>query len=74
MSSFPKPFRDQELLDAIQLGLARDRARRGSEAGLIALRERFASLSPRDREIMIQVARVALANRSLATWASPKLR
>jgi FixJ family two-component response regulator len=56
-----KPFRDQELLDAIQLGLARDRTRRQSEAGLIALRERFASLSPREREIMIQVARGRLS-------------
>jgi FixJ family two-component response regulator len=57
----PKPFRDQELLDAIQLGLARDRTRKKSEAGLIALRERFASLSPREREIMIQVARGRLS-------------
>lgn len=51
-----KPFRDQDLLDAIQLGLSRDCARRDSEKDLIALRERFASLSPREREIMIQVA------------------
>jgi FixJ family two-component response regulator len=51
-----KPFRDQELLDAIQLGLSRDRARRENEKGLAALRERFESLSPREREIMIQVA------------------
>ena len=51
-----KPFRDQELLDAIQLGLSRDRARRENEEALAALRERFASLSPREREIMIQVA------------------
>src|SRR6266436_3728549 len=51
-----KPFRDQELLDAIQLGLARDRARRENEKALAALRERFESLSPREREIMIQVA------------------
>jgi FixJ family two-component response regulator len=56
-----KPVRDQELLDAIQLGLTRDRARRESEAGLVALRERFASLSPREREIMIQVARGRLS-------------
>src|SRR6202522_961559 len=41
-----KPFRDQELLDAIQLGLSRDRARRESEMALIALKERFATLSP----------------------------
>src|SRR6201993_3602019 len=51
-----KPFRDQELLDAIQLGLSRDRARRENEKALTALRKRFESLSPREREIMIQVA------------------
>ena len=52
-----KPVRDQELLDAIQLGLTRDRARRKNESALADLRRRFASLSPREREIMIQVAR-----------------
>src|SRR5260370_38679319 len=36
-----KPFRDQELLDAIQLGLSRDRARRANETALAALRRRF---------------------------------
>ena len=51
-----KPFRDQELLDAIQLGLSRDGARRENQKTLAALRERFASLSPREREIMVQVA------------------
>src|SRR5258706_6007825 len=56
-----KPFRDQELLDAIQLGLARDRTRRENEEALAALRERFASLSPREREIMVQVARGRLS-------------
>jgi hypothetical protein len=39
-----KPFRDQDLLDAIQLGLSRDRVRRENEKDLAALRERFASL------------------------------
>jgi FixJ family two-component response regulator len=52
-----KPFRDQDLLDAIQLGLSRDRAPRESETALAALRKRFESLSPREREIMIEVAR-----------------
>ena len=51
-----KPFRDQELLDAIQLGLTRDRARRENQKALAALRGRFESLSPREREIMVQVA------------------
>ena len=56
-----KPFRDQDLLDAIQVGLSRDRARRENENALAALRQRFASLSPREREIMIQVARGRLS-------------
>jgi len=51
-----KPFRDQELLDAIQLGLSRDRARRENQKALAALRGRFESLSRREREIMVQVA------------------
>jgi len=51
-----KPFRDQDLLDAIQVGLDRDRARRQNEEALAGLRERLESLSPREREIMIQVA------------------
>jgi FixJ family two-component response regulator len=56
-----KPFRDQELLDAIQLGLSRDRSRRENELALTALKERFASLSPREREIVIQVAQGRLS-------------
>src|SRR5262249_220758 len=56
-----KPFRDQDLLDAIQLGLSRHRAWRESEEALADLRERFDSLSPREREIVIQVARGRLS-------------
>jgi FixJ family two-component response regulator len=56
-----KPFRDQDLLDAIQLGLSRDRVRRENEKALVILRERFASLSPRERDIMIEVARGRLS-------------
>jgi FixJ family two-component response regulator len=56
-----KPFRDQELLDAIQLGLSRDRTRRENQKAFAALRERFESLSPREREIMVQVARGRLS-------------
>jgi len=50
-----KPFRDQDLLEAVEAGLARDRARRESERALAALRERFDTLSSREREIMLQV-------------------
>jgi FixJ family two-component response regulator len=56
-----KPFRDQDLIDAIQLGLSRDRSRRETEKSLATLRERFGSLSPREREIMVQVARGRLS-------------
>src|SRR6476646_8444962 len=56
-----KPFRDQDLLDAIQLGLSRDRARRKEERDLAVLRDRFGSLSPREREIVSQVARGRLS-------------
>ena len=50
-----KPFRDQELLDAVDAGLARDRARRESDRALGALMQRFETLSSREREVMIQV-------------------
>src|ERR1700691_447154 len=56
-----KPFRDQELLEAIQLGLSRDRARLENDKAFAVLRERFGSLSPREREIMIQVAQGRLS-------------
>ena len=50
-----KPFRDQDLLDAIQLGLERDRARRGSEKAIALIRARFDSLTQREREVMALV-------------------
>jgi FixJ family two-component response regulator len=56
-----KPFRDQELLDAIHLGLSHDRALRDSKKALAALKARFASLSPRERDIMLQVMRGRLS-------------
>src|SRR6266404_926058 len=50
-----KPFRDQDLLDSIQLGLARDRAWLESEKAIAALRTRFETLTPREREVMALV-------------------
>jgi len=47
-----KPFRDQDLLDAIQLALNRDRSRRQQESEIAILRERFESLTPREQEIL----------------------
>jgi FixJ family two-component response regulator len=51
-----KPFRDQELLDAIQLGLARDRIWLEEAKAMAALRSRFETLTPREREVMALVA------------------
>jgi FixJ family two-component response regulator len=50
-----KPFRDQDLLDAIQLGLERDRAWLENQKALAALRARFETLTPREREVMALV-------------------
>src|ERR1700739_884452 len=50
-----KPFHDQDLLDAIHLALEKDRGRRQQEAEVEALRERFESLSPREREVVAMV-------------------
>jgi FixJ family two-component response regulator len=47
-----KPFRDQDLLDAIHLALERARDRLHRESEIAALRERFASLTPREREVL----------------------
>jgi len=60
-----KPFRDQDLLDAVQVGLARDRARREEELSLLSLRVRFETLTPREREVMTEVARGRL-NKQIA--------
>src|SRR6516165_5027550 len=50
-----KPFRDQDLIEAVETGLARDRSRRESDRQLAALRERFDGLSSREREVMLHV-------------------
>ncbi|MGA0599870.1 response regulator transcription factor [Caulobacter sp. KR2-114] len=50
-----KPFREQDLLDAIQVGLERDASHAAQQAGLADLRARYAALSQREREVFIQV-------------------
>lgn len=50
-----KPFRDQELIDAVEAGLARDRARLESDRAVAELRERFDTLSSREREVVLHV-------------------
>ena len=50
-----KPFRDQDLIQAVEAGLARDRSRLESDKAVATLRERFDSLSSREREVMLHV-------------------
>ena len=52
----PKPFRDQDLLDAIYDGIELDRTRRQTAAITGVLRRYFASLTARERQIMMKVA------------------
>jgi FixJ family two-component response regulator len=51
-----KPFRDQDLLDAVAAAIQRDQKRREHENAMANLRTHFASLTPREREIMALVA------------------
>lgn len=60
-----KPFRDQDLLDVIQLALERDRATRQREAEIATLRDRFESLTPREREVLPWVVS-GLLNKQIA--------
>jgi len=60
-----KPFRDQDLLDAIAQALDRDRAAREQRAGLAELRERYETLTPREREVMGLVV-TGLLNKQIA--------
>jgi FixJ family two-component response regulator len=60
-----KPFRDQVLLDAIQDALARDRKARQQRADIDHLRQRYASLTPREREVMHLVV-TGLLNKQIA--------
>jgi FixJ family two-component response regulator len=52
----PKPFRDQDLLDAVEQALELSRAERGRRAAASALNERLAGLTPREREVLGFVA------------------
>ncbi|MDB5431143.1 MAG: DNA-binding response regulator [Caulobacter sp.] len=51
-----KPFRDQDLLDAVRIAVELDRARRKQARGVGEIRKRFAVLSPREREILRLIA------------------
>jgi FixJ family two-component response regulator len=63
-----KPLREQELLDAIHTGIARDRARRREAEVVAELRERFNSLTPREREVLAIVV-TGRRNKQIAAQA-----
>jgi FixJ family two-component response regulator len=60
-----KPLREQDLLDAVRIALERDRQRREDEKAISALRARYESLSPREREVMGLVT-TGLMNKQVA--------
>lgn len=60
-----KPFRDQELLDAIHQALERDRTAREQRAEMAELRQRYDSLTPRESEVMGKVI-TGLLNKQIA--------
>jgi FixJ family two-component response regulator len=60
-----KPFRDQDLLDAIRLAIERDRIARRERLEVAELRQRFHSLTPREREVMGRVVQ-GLLNKQIA--------
>jgi FixJ family two-component response regulator len=61
----PKPFRDQDMLDAVRVGLERDRVRREGEKASSDVRAKFASLSQREQEVMALVT-AGLMNKQIA--------
>ncbi len=61
-----KPFREQELLDAVRVALDRDRVRRGQERAVSELRARFNSLSPREQEVATLVTSGLMNKQSAA--------
>jgi RNA polymerase sigma factor (sigma-70 family) len=61
-----KPFRDQDLLDAIQLALEKDRARRQQKAEIAVVLERLESLTTREREVIGMVVK-GMLNKQIAS-------
>jgi FixJ family two-component response regulator len=60
-----KPFRDEEMLDAVRLGLEQDRTRRARDRATDDVRSKFATLTPREQEVMAFVA-AGLMNKQIA--------
>ena len=50
-----KPFHDQDMLDAVMAAIERDRQRRAVDRDILQLQQRFATLSPREQQVMLLV-------------------
>jgi FixJ family two-component response regulator len=51
----PKPFRDQDMLDAVMAAIERDRQRRTADEGAWRMRQQFETLTPREQQVMMLV-------------------
>jgi len=69
-----KPFADDVLLQAIQRGIARSREALGQAAELKRLRERYASLTCHERDVMARPSLVSPTKKWLPNWAEVRLR
>ena len=65
MDFLAKPFRDQDMLDAVESALTRDAARRQTDTRDAGLRQRYEELTPREKEVMAYVVR-GLLNKQIA--------
>ena len=61
-----KPFRNQDLLDAIQQAIERDRAMREQQAEILVLQERYRELTTRERQVMALVV-AGMLNKQIAS-------
>jgi FixJ family two-component response regulator len=52
---FPKPFKDQDMLDAVLAAIERDRQRRAVDGDVLKMRGRFGTLSAREQQVMLLV-------------------
>ncbi|MEM5314921.1 response regulator [Paraburkholderia sp. JHI869] len=61
-----KPFRDQDMIDAVVAALQRDAQRLEADSSLVQARERWDALTPREREVLVNVA-AGLMNKQIAS-------
>ena len=68
-----KPFRDQDLIDAIQQALKRDSENRRQQNEIAELKERYASLTAREREVMLRIVSGKLTKQIASTLGTTEI-